>query len=207
MSLGSLKSVVAEAGIRGVTVTRARIFGLVLNPTSQRSPHKILRKKLIGEKVAAWYPYYIKKDDPLVMAREEQEYSFSLSLSLSIIVLRRWKAASTPSAAIGHHLSNQLIGRRVPDFSAVSGSDRLEGDVCTQLIPFQQLKLLMVPILRLFTCLLFPINLSELHTAGIILMEVLVNFLRVGTLRCQYQKKGRASASCILLKILLFGRS
>lgn len=80
MSLGSLKSVVAEAGIRGVTVTRARIFGLVLNPTSQRSPHKILRKKLIGEKVAAWYPYYIKKDDPLVMAREEQEHLSKLEM-------------------------------------------------------------------------------------------------------------------------------
>ncbi|CAA0823912.1 Unknown protein [Striga hermonthica] len=72
-SLGSLKNVLADAAIKGVTEARARIFGHVLNPTGQRSPHKILRKKLIGDKVAAWYPYDIKHDDPLVMAREEQE--------------------------------------------------------------------------------------------------------------------------------------
>ncbi|XP_011080148.1 uncharacterized protein LOC105163487 [Sesamum indicum] len=71
--LGSLKNVLAEAAKRGVTEARARIFGHVLNPTGQRSPHKILRKKLIGDKVAAWYPYDINKDDPLVMARREQE--------------------------------------------------------------------------------------------------------------------------------------
>ncbi|KAA8550405.1 hypothetical protein F0562_002089 [Nyssa sinensis] len=73
MSFGSLKSMLAEAAIRGVTEARARIFGHVLNPTGKRSPHKILRKKLIGEKVASWYPYDIKKDDPVVMARQEQE--------------------------------------------------------------------------------------------------------------------------------------
>ncbi|CAK9166375.1 unnamed protein product [Ilex paraguariensis] len=73
MSFGSLKSLVAEAAIRGVTEARANIFGHVLNPTGQRSSHKILRKKLIGQKVAEWYPYDIKKDDPLVMARQEQE--------------------------------------------------------------------------------------------------------------------------------------
>ncbi|OWM85722.1 hypothetical protein CDL15_Pgr029145 [Punica granatum] len=63
----------AAAVSRGVTEARARIFGHMLNPTGQRSPHKILRKKLIGEKVAQWYPYDINKDDPLVMARQEQE--------------------------------------------------------------------------------------------------------------------------------------
>ncbi|KAK4754333.1 hypothetical protein SAY87_002437 [Trapa incisa] len=68
-----LKGILAAAVSRGVTEARARIFGHVLNPTGQRSPHKILRKKLIGEKVAQWYPYDINKDDPLVMAREEQE--------------------------------------------------------------------------------------------------------------------------------------
>ncbi|KAL6970844.1 hypothetical protein U1Q18_030527 [Sarracenia purpurea var. burkii] len=73
MSLGSLKRVLAEAAISGVTEARARIFGHVLNPTGQRSPHKILRKKLIGEKVAQWYPHDIMKDDPRVMARQEQE--------------------------------------------------------------------------------------------------------------------------------------
>ncbi|KAI3440290.1 uncharacterized protein J3R85_003925 [Psidium guajava] len=70
---GGLKSLMAAAVTRGVTEARARIFGQSLNPTAQRSPHKLLRKKLIGEKVAQWYPYDIKKDDPLVMARQEQE--------------------------------------------------------------------------------------------------------------------------------------
>ncbi|XP_043701705.1 28S ribosomal protein S33, mitochondrial-like [Telopea speciosissima] len=70
---GSLRNMLAAAAIRGVTEARARIFGHVLNPTGQRSPHKVLRKKLIGEKVAQWYPHDIKKDDPLVMARQEQE--------------------------------------------------------------------------------------------------------------------------------------
>ncbi|XP_008809900.2 uncharacterized protein LOC103721453 [Phoenix dactylifera] len=40
------------------------MFGHILNPTGKRSPHKILRKKLIGD---------IKNDDPLVVAREENE--------------------------------------------------------------------------------------------------------------------------------------
>lgn len=71
---GSLKGIIAAAVTRGAAEARARIFGHVLNPTGQRSPHKILRKKLIGEKVAQWYPYDINKDDPLVMARQEQEY-------------------------------------------------------------------------------------------------------------------------------------
>ncbi|GAV91170.1 MRP-S33 domain-containing protein [Cephalotus follicularis] len=73
MSGGSLKRILATAVTAGVSEARARIFGHVLNPTGQKSPHKILRKKLIGEKVASWYPYDIKKDDPLVVAREEQE--------------------------------------------------------------------------------------------------------------------------------------
>jgi len=73
MSIGSLKNLVAEVAIKGVSEARARIFGHVLNPTGERSPHKILRKKLIGEKVAQWYPYDINKDDPLLMARKEEE--------------------------------------------------------------------------------------------------------------------------------------
>ncbi|XP_022890333.1 uncharacterized protein LOC111405606 [Olea europaea var. sylvestris] len=72
-NLKSIRNVLADAAVKGVELARARIFGHVLNPTGQRSPHKILRKKLIGEKVASWYPYDIKKDDPLVMARQEQE--------------------------------------------------------------------------------------------------------------------------------------
>ncbi|OMO52981.1 Ribosomal protein S27/S33, mitochondrial [Corchorus olitorius] len=73
MSGGGLKSMLASAVVAGVTEARARIFGHVLNPTGHTSPHKILRKKLIGQKVAAWYPYDIKNDDPLVMARKEEE--------------------------------------------------------------------------------------------------------------------------------------
>ncbi|XWS50783.1 hypothetical protein CRYUN_Cryun12cG0118400 [Craigia yunnanensis] len=73
MSAGGLKSMLASAVVAGVTEARARIFGHILNPTGQRSAHKILRKKLIGDKVAQWYPYDIRKDDPLVMARQEEE--------------------------------------------------------------------------------------------------------------------------------------
>ncbi|XP_031383863.1 uncharacterized protein LOC116197765 [Punica granatum] len=73
MSGQKLKGMIAAAVSSGVTEARARIFRHMLNPTGQRSPHKILRKKLIGEKVAQWYPYDINKDDPLVMARQEQE--------------------------------------------------------------------------------------------------------------------------------------
>ncbi|CDY29108.1 BnaC09g18340D [Brassica napus] len=45
---------------------------ICLNPTGQRSPHKILRKKLFGDKVAEWYPYDITNEDPNVLAREEK---------------------------------------------------------------------------------------------------------------------------------------
>ncbi|KAF7112942.1 hypothetical protein RHSIM_Rhsim13G0134700 [Rhododendron simsii] len=74
MSIGSLKSLMVEVTTKGVAEARARMFGHVLNPTGERSPHKFLHKKLIGDqKVAQWYPYDINKDDPLVMARKEQE--------------------------------------------------------------------------------------------------------------------------------------
>ncbi|XP_047334887.1 uncharacterized protein LOC124938490 [Impatiens glandulifera] len=73
MSLGRLKNVLAEAAIKGVTEARAKIFGHVLNPTGQVSPHKILRKKLFGEKIAQWYPHDIRTDDPLYMAQQQQE--------------------------------------------------------------------------------------------------------------------------------------
>ncbi|KAJ0980846.1 hypothetical protein J5N97_009101 [Dioscorea zingiberensis] len=69
----SLRSMLAAAAVRGLTEARAKIFGHILNPTGKRSAHKILRKKLIGEKVAQWYPYDIKNDDPLVLQREEKE--------------------------------------------------------------------------------------------------------------------------------------
>ncbi|XP_021680062.1 uncharacterized protein LOC110664621 isoform X1 [Hevea brasiliensis] len=73
MTGGGLKGILAAAVTQGVAEARARIFGHVLNPAGHRSPHKILRKKLIGEKVAQWYPHDIKRDDPLIMARQEQE--------------------------------------------------------------------------------------------------------------------------------------
>lgn len=82
MATGGLKSLLSTAITTGVTEARARIFGHILNPTGQKSAHKILRKKLIGEKVAQWYPYDIKKDDPQIMAMEEQEYTLFPSLPL-----------------------------------------------------------------------------------------------------------------------------
>jgi len=69
----SLKKLFVEAALKGVTEARARIFGHVLNPTGQRSPHKILRRKLIGDQVAQWYPEDICKDDPMIVARSEKE--------------------------------------------------------------------------------------------------------------------------------------
>ncbi|CAL1361473.1 unnamed protein product [Linum trigynum] len=73
MSGVGLRRLLETAVTQGVTEARARIFGHVLNPTGQRSPHKLLRKKLIGDKVSQWYPHDVTKDDPLVMAAREQE--------------------------------------------------------------------------------------------------------------------------------------
>lgn len=72
----SLNSILKAAALKGVTEARAAIFGHVLNPTGQRSVHKILRKKLIGDYVAQWYPYDIKHDDPRILQQEEREYAF-----------------------------------------------------------------------------------------------------------------------------------
>lgn len=69
-----LTKVVAAAVVKGVAEARAQIFGHILNPTAQRSAHKVLRKKLIGDKVSEWYPYDIKHDDPQIMLSQEQEY-------------------------------------------------------------------------------------------------------------------------------------
>ncbi|XP_064983409.1 uncharacterized protein LOC135648911 isoform X3 [Musa acuminata AAA Group] len=82
-------SLLTAAALQGVALAqaRARIFGHVLNPLGKRSPHKILRKKLIGDKVAQWYPYDIKNDDPLVLAREEK-----LRLAKLEMLKRRGKA-------------------------------------------------------------------------------------------------------------------
>ncbi|XP_021774949.1 uncharacterized protein LOC110738823 [Chenopodium quinoa] len=70
---GKLKNVVAAAVVRGVTEARAQIFGHVLNPTSKRSAHKVLRKKLIGDKVAEWYPYDLKHTIPKQLVEVEEK--------------------------------------------------------------------------------------------------------------------------------------
>ncbi|CAL9761488.1 unnamed protein product, partial [Musa acuminata subsp. burmannicoides] len=40
-------------------------------------PESFEEAKLIGDKVAQWYPYDIKNDDPLVLAREEKLYVYA----------------------------------------------------------------------------------------------------------------------------------
>ncbi|XP_076882775.1 small ribosomal subunit protein mS33-like [Bidens hawaiensis] len=69
----SLRTMLAQAAVRGVTEARANIFGHIINPTGQRSAHKILRKKFIGEKIASWYPDDVLKEDPAIVQRKEQE--------------------------------------------------------------------------------------------------------------------------------------
>ncbi|RZC43568.1 hypothetical protein C5167_036520 [Papaver somniferum] len=59
--MSNFRLLLAEAALKGVTEARARIFVHVLNPTGQPSGIKILRKKLIGEKVAAWYTHMISR--------------------------------------------------------------------------------------------------------------------------------------------------
>lgn len=73
MTLDSLKFVLIAATIREVDEARARILGHILNPTGQRSTHKVLQKKLIGENVSQRYPHEFKHNDPLFLARQEQE--------------------------------------------------------------------------------------------------------------------------------------
>nr|XP_043608941.1 uncharacterized protein LOC122580854 [Erigeron canadensis]XP_043608942.1 uncharacterized protein LOC122580854 [Erigeron canadensis] len=88
MSSSSLRSMLAQAAVKGVTEARAMIFGHVLNPTGQRSAHKILRKKFVGEKVVSWYQQDILKEDPAVVARKESE-----RLSKVEMLKRRGKGA------------------------------------------------------------------------------------------------------------------
>ena len=83
---GGLRSLLAAVAVRGVEEARARIFGHVLNPAGKRSSHKILRKKLVGDQIADYYPYDIKFDDPLVMQREEKDYDNYL-LFYDILIL------------------------------------------------------------------------------------------------------------------------
>ena len=70
---GGLRRLLAAAAAAGAAEVRASIFGHALNPTGKRAATKLLRKKMVGDQVAQWYPYDIKRDDPLVMAREEKE--------------------------------------------------------------------------------------------------------------------------------------
>ncbi|PNX84896.1 hypothetical protein L195_g040960 [Trifolium pratense] len=73
MASVGLKKILTLAIGDGLSSARANIFGHLLNPTGKKSGHKIYRMKLFGEKVAQWYPHDINKDDPLVMARQQQE--------------------------------------------------------------------------------------------------------------------------------------
>ncbi|XP_078169028.1 37S ribosomal protein S27 [Carex rostrata] len=90
----SLNSILKAAALKGVTEARAAIFGHVLNPTGQRSVHKILRKKLIGDYVAQWYPYDIKHDDPRILQQEERE-------RLSKLEMRKRRGKGPPKKGQG----------------------------------------------------------------------------------------------------------
>jgi small subunit ribosomal protein S33 len=70
---GGLWRLLAAAATTGAAEARAAIFGHALNPAGKRAATKLMRKKMIGDQVSQWYPYDIKRDDPLVMAREEKE--------------------------------------------------------------------------------------------------------------------------------------
>ncbi|CAM6009161.1 unnamed protein product [Sphagnum balticum] len=61
---GHVRSQEDEAMLRGLLEARARIFGHVIG-NGQRSGHKVLRKKLIGEKLLGWYETPIQKRDPM----------------------------------------------------------------------------------------------------------------------------------------------
>ncbi|CAN6855388.1 unnamed protein product, partial [Brassica oleracea] len=106
-SSGSLKSLVTSAVTIGVTEARARIFGHMLNPTGQRSPHKILRKKLFGDKVAEWYPYDIKNEDPNVLAREEKEPCVCYCRRLSKLEMLKRRDKGPPKKGHGRRAAKR----------------------------------------------------------------------------------------------------
>ena len=62
------------AHLRGVAEASARIFGNVIG-NGLRSGHKLLRSKLIGDKVLEWYPTPIQKTDPLFIDPNEPKYA------------------------------------------------------------------------------------------------------------------------------------
>ncbi|KMZ71393.1 hypothetical protein ZOSMA_181G00280 [Zostera marina] len=90
----SLRNLLAAAAVRGVTEARARIFGHVLNPMGKKSPHKILRKKLIGDKVSQWHPQDMKRDDPVIVARMEKE-------RLAKVVMKKRRGKGPPKKGQG----------------------------------------------------------------------------------------------------------
>ncbi|KAF0925650.1 hypothetical protein E2562_017225 [Oryza meyeriana var. granulata] len=51
---------------------------------------------MVGEQVAQWYPYDIKRDDPLVMAREEKE-------RLSKLEMLKRRGKGPPKKGQGRH--------------------------------------------------------------------------------------------------------
>eukprot|EP00850_Spirogloea_muscicola_P009357 SM000052S17749 [mRNA] locus=s52:491450:492036:+ [translate_table: standard] len=50
--------------LRGVAEASARIFGAVVG-NGLRSGHKVLRGKLVGPHIAAWYPTPLQQLDPM----------------------------------------------------------------------------------------------------------------------------------------------
>ncbi|KAM0868317.1 hypothetical protein ACQ4PT_041432 [Festuca glaucescens] len=70
---GGLRQLLTAAVTAGAAEARAAVFGHAVNPSGKRAATKLLRKKFIGEQLSQWYPYDIKRDDPIVMAREEKE--------------------------------------------------------------------------------------------------------------------------------------
>lgn len=58
------------AHLKGVAEATARIFGNVIG-NGLRSGHKVLRAKLVGDKIASWYPKPVEKLDPLFEDPEE----------------------------------------------------------------------------------------------------------------------------------------
>ncbi|KAI3972194.1 hypothetical protein MKW92_053549, partial [Papaver armeniacum] len=55
--MSNFRLLLAEAALKGVTWLELGYLGM---------------KNLLARKWSAWYPYDIKRDDPLVMAREEK---------------------------------------------------------------------------------------------------------------------------------------
>lgn len=50
--------------LKSIDEARARIFGHVIG-NGERSAHKVLRRKLIGDKIVSWYPTPIQNQDPM----------------------------------------------------------------------------------------------------------------------------------------------